>query len=241
MTPPMRVVVWNVERKRPTVPTGAAGVRRIERESPDIAVITEARLGHLDSLGGHEITTQPPAGSRFAPDERKALVWSRNPWRDVDDVGDPNMPHGRFIAGTTNTPLGDVRVIGVCIPWHMCDVTYGGKDRKPWEQHLRWLALFAELLRAERALPTIVAGDFNQRVPRRKGGRVDAAEALAQTLSDFEIVTQGTPTGCGRQGIDHIAIDRALTPVAVRGWPNDDGGVRMSDHDAAVADLALAG
>jgi len=25
----------------------------------------------------------------------------------------------------------------------------------------------------------------------------------------------------------------------VQGWPHNDGGVRMSDHDAAMADLTL--
>ena len=86
----------------------------------------------------------------------------------------------------------------------------------------------------------VIAGDFNQRVPRRKGGRRDVAELLAQVLAEYEIVTAGVPAGCERQGIDHIALGAGLAASDVRGWPNDDGGVRMSDHDAVLAELNLS-
>ena len=237
---PVKVVCWNLERKKPSTPTGAVAVKRIAAEAPDVVVVTEARIGHLDSLGGYELSPKRPVGERFADDERKVLVWSRNPWRDVDLVGDPELPGPRFVAATTDTPIGEVRVIGVCIPWHMCDVRTGAKDKRPWEQHQRWLELFEPLIGADtQRLPTIIAGDFNQRVPRRKGGRRDVAEQLAAVLADFHIVTESVPPGCERQGIDHIALGPGLRSIDVRGWPNDDGGVRMSDRDAAVAELRL--
>lgn len=234
----MKIVAWNVERKRPSSPTGSAGVRRIASESPDVVVLTEARLGHLADLGGHEAASQQPVGDRFAADERKIVIWSREPWRDVDSIGDADLPHGRFVAGTTSTPLGDVRVIGVCIPWHMCDVNVGSRDRSPWEQHLRWLELFEPLI-ADPELPVVIAGDFNQRVPGRKGGRRDIAELLARVFTSYPIVTAGVPDGLNRQGIDHIAVDQRLEAALVRGWAHDDGGTRMSDHDAVVAELRL--
>lgn len=168
---PPRVLTWNLERKKPSASRGAAAVAYIVTERPDIAVLTEARVGHLGA-GGHEIVSQWAAAPGHASDERKVVMWSKAPWRDVDDVGHRDMPVGRFVAGTTNTALGPVRVMGICIPWHMCDVTYGSKDRKPWEQHLRWLDCFAELVaNRDRDMPLVVAGDFNQRVPRRKGGQ----------------------------------------------------------------------
>lgn len=237
----MRVITWNLERKKPSTPTGSAAVELLTSERPDVVVVTEARVGHLTSLGGYEVTSEPPPSDRFANDERKVLMWSAQPWRDVDCVGDPHMPAGRFVAATTDTPIGEVRVIGVCIPWHMCDVRVDAKDRRPWEQHQRWLELFEPLIAAECALPVVIAGDFNQRVPRRSGGRRDVAELLAHVMGDFTIVTSGMPAGCERQGVDHIAIDQRLEATEVHGWPSDHGGVRMSDHDAAVADLRRPG
>jgi len=229
-----------LERKKSHTPTGAAAIARIAAEDPELAVLTEARIGHRESFGGYEIASQPPAGERFAADERKALAWSQNPWRNVDAVGDERMPIGRFVAGMTTTSIGDVRVMAICIPWHMCDVRYGSKDRKPWEQHLRWLECFGELMAAESSLPVVVAGDFNQRIPRRKGAPSDVADALASVFAAFDIVTSGVPAGCARPGIDHIAINDRLQRASVRGWPNDQGGTRTSDHYGVVADVHLA-
>jgi len=235
----MRLVTWNLERKKPHTPTGSAAVERISREEPELVVVTEARTTHLQALGGYEITSQPPAGERFASDERKVLGWSRNPWREVDQVGYVNMPAGRFVAGTTDTSIGEVRVIAICVPWHMCDVRTGPKDRKPWEQHLRWLEEFGRLINEPSTIPTVIAGDFNQRVPARPRSPKKVTAALASIFETFDIITAGVPPGCDQQGIDHIAIDRRLEYQTVQGWPHNDGGVRMSDHDAAMADLTL--
>jgi len=236
----MRIVCWNLERKRSHTPTGAAAVARIAAEDPELAVLTEARIGHLESFGGYEVTSEPPAGERFGADERKVVAWSQNLWRDVDCVGDERMPIGRFVAGTTTTSIGDVRLVAICIPWHMCDVRYGSKDRKPWEQHLRWLEYFGRLIGGQSSLPVVVAGDFNQRIPSRSGARRDVVDALASSLDGFDVVTSGVPPGGARQGIDHIAINHHLRCASVRGWANDDGGTRMSDHDGVVADLHAA-
>ena len=123
----------------------------------------------------------------------------------------------------------------------MCDVGTGTRDRKPWEQHHRWLECLGPLISEPSPIPNLIAGDFNQRVPAKPRTRKDVARALAATLQGFEIITAGIPPGCIRQGIDHIAIDHRLQANTVGGWPSNDGGVRMSDHDAVVADLALRG
>lgn len=214
-------------------------MRRIANETPDVAVLTEARVGHLESLGGFEVASESPPEDRFDVDERKVLMWSQSPWCDVDQVGDRDMPTGRFVAATTATSIGDVRVIGVCIPWHMCDVRTGTEDRRPWEQHRRWLELFEVLIASDPATPVVIAGDFNQRVPRSRSGPRAMAELLDRVFTNHTIVTGGVVEGCDRQGIDHIAIDPRLAAIDVRGWPHDHGGVRMSDHDGVGANVAL--
>ena len=37
---------------------------------------------------------------------RMVLLWSREPWQQVDDVGSDAMPPGKFVSGVTRTPLG---------------------------------------------------------------------------------------------------------------------------------------
>ena len=74
----------------------------------------------------------------------------------------------------------------------------------------------------------------------RKGAPSDVADALASVFVEFGTVTSGVPPGCIRQGIDHIAIDDRLQRASVRGWPNDQGGTRTSDHYGVVADVHLA-
>lgn len=235
----LRVVTWNLERKTPSSPTGSQAIERIERERPDIAVVTEARLDSLGVLGGHSIPANPAPG-RFAHDERKLIVWSKTPLRDVDRIGHPDMPPGRFVTATTSAAMGDVRVVGVCIPYPMCDVAHGTKDRKPWEQHLSWLQCFVDVAATWSDLPTIVAGDFNQRVPRRPGTNRAAAAALEDAFVGFTIVTSGVPSGCERHGIDHIAVSGALEAHRVWGWPNDDDvqrrhpGMDMAPYEAGA-------
>lgn len=131
-----------------------------------------------------------------------------------------------------------MRVVAVCIPWRLAGVRSGTTDTAPWQDHLRYLELIAALLAdRERRLPHVVVGDFNQRVPPSRRGNRAAAEALTAALDGFSVATAGTPPGCRRPGIDHIAHDHHLLAADVWGWPNDHGGTRMSDHDGAGVDL----
>ena len=62
------------------------------------------------------------------------MLWSREPWELVDDVGINSMPTGRFVSGGTKTSLGTVTVIGVRIPW------FGSRTeaRRKLERKMRW-------------------------------------------------------------------------------------------------------
>ena len=43
------------------------------------------------------------------------MLWSREPWHQVDDVGIDSMPPGRFVSGVTLTSMGEGTIIGVCV------------------------------------------------------------------------------------------------------------------------------
>lgn len=229
---------WNLERKKPTAPLGQAGVELLAGYEPDVMALTEVRTS-FPLGGGHALWCEPPRGSVFAESERKVMIWSKQPWRDVDRIGLDGLDQTRFISATTDTPIGPLRVLGVCIPWHMAEVTYPiDVKRKPWELHIRYLELLRLLLDAS-DLPTVVAGDFNQQFPRVKGNKA-AAAAMEETFAPFDIVTKGQPDGGTRPGIDHIAVSWHLRSTNTWAWPDVVNEQRLSDHEGAGVDLALA-
>ena len=90
---------------------------RIELLDPEIICLTETDIRLLGD-NGHTIYSRPDQVQDGRKPVGKALLWSREPWRQVDDVGAQAMPPGRFVSAVTSTSVGDVTVIGVCIPWH---------------------------------------------------------------------------------------------------------------------------
>ena len=101
----MRAVTWNVEwatarsRRTPEI------LRRIDGHAPEIVCLTETDV-RLLSQRGYTICSQPDAGYGIKMSRRKVILWSREPWDEVDDVGLDSMPPGRFVAGVTRTSLG---------------------------------------------------------------------------------------------------------------------------------------
>ena len=112
---PLRLVNWNVEWATPRSPRSVEIRRRIERHDPEIVCLTEAVIG-LSPGDGHTIGSQEDYGYPIREGRRKVLLWSKRPWERVDDVGDRSMPPGRFVAGVTETSIGQLTVIGICIP-----------------------------------------------------------------------------------------------------------------------------
>lgn len=234
----MRIATWNLERKTPTSPRGSEAIDYLHARQADVLVITEGRMS-FPTNGGHLLWTTPPLGSRFAKDERKVLVWSRNELEPVKI--DSPIDDRRFVAARTVTPIGKILIVAVCIPWHMAEVTYHTNEKKkPWQEHHEYLVHLKAILESLDE-PTVIAGDFNQRYPRVQYGNRAAAEALAYTFDGTEIATAGVIPGCEKPGIDHIAIGPGLRVERVEGWPNDVTGNRLSDHDGALVEVAPTG
>ncbi len=229
MSTALRVVTWNLERKRPDRGLGAEAVERLFGWSPDLAVVTESRTTAPEGDGRWFWPDEPPPGDRFAPEERKVGVWTSRAGESIDlGAGGPDPT--RIVAIRLLDPA--ITVLGVCIPWHFAGVRE--RTDRLWEQHLRFLEALG-LVVAELDGPVVVAGDFNQRVPRAPRGAKAPAEAMQGTFADFDIVTAGVPEGVEKQGIDHIALSRGLEASSVWGWSGAEGGRRYSDHDGAGA------
>lgn len=236
-----RIVCWNVNWAKPGSARGDELKRRITRQKPEIICISE---GYCEYLGpaGHAIYSAADYGYAIVEGRRKVFLWSKMPWREIDEIGHPSMPTGRFVAGVTQTSIGDVRVVGLCIPWQMAHVSTGQKNRAPWEVHLTYLrGLKLYLASLKDNMPIILSGDFNQRLPR---GRQpwQAYKLLAEMLADqFDIWTVGEVKGLDRQPVCHIGGSKELASRHVSGRTRmDQTGRQLTDHDGLVCRFMVA-
>jgi endonuclease/exonuclease/phosphatase family metal-dependent hydrolase len=149
----------------------------------------------------------------------------------VDTLGSPLLPSGRFVAGSTDTPRGAVRFVGVCIPWRDAHVRTGRRDRQSWEDHLTYLQHLSPLLPPDRSVPTVLLGDFNQRIPRVRQPEHVFAALTAVLSPGFRLATAGLIAGAPDLAIDHLAVRGALEPVDTEVLSQyDTNGSLMSDH-----------
>jgi len=231
MNESLTIALWNVEWAKPGSARGSFFFRRLCELSTPVICLTE---GYSDLLprGGHVITSEPDYGYPLQAGRRKVLLWSQEPWRDIETLKASPLPSGRFVAGTTETPLGAARFVGVCIPWRDAHVRTGRRDRQPWQDHLSYLQhLSAVLSQRDTTLPNILLGDFNQRVPRCRQPE-SVFTALTNALScGFELATAGHIPGATESSIDHLAATSTLRPLCVEHLSRyDANGVSMSDH-----------
>lgn len=234
----IRVLTWNMERKKPTTPLGSAALDHLFTYEPHVAVLTEAS-NLMPLRGGHLLEASSLDPAMWREDERKVVLWSRKPWQPIPEVA-VCCRADRAIAGVTDTPLGPLRVLGVCIPWHLAGTRYQEPKRKAWEEHYEFLDQLEVLLDGGTPFH-IIAGDFNQLRPR-SWGPVHAEKRLLEVLRNYTVVTEGPLRGCLRgAGVDHIAVAPQLTAVDAYGWANVIDGRRFSDHEGAGVDLVRGG
>ena len=236
----MKVVNWNVQwatlrswSRRDEILT------RIEQEAPDVVCLTESDLGLLAGMPGHTIHSRPH-GVKGIGNLRKVLLWSREPWENVDDSGIDSMPPGRFVSGVTRTPLGEVIVLGVCIPYRDARTkwTNDGVRRARWEDHRQYLASLPKLLERHSSQRVIVMGDFNQQVGQNGYAPAKIRAALREALPiRITIATAALGFG-GRRVIDHVALSDDLSAQSLRLISRFHDLGTLSDHHGVVAELS---
>ena len=243
---PIRILTWNLERL-PRSRRGAVEAL-LSTLDYDIAILTETRIGF-----GHENDVLAPAGppeGRFAANERKVAIWSRWGWGDAGrgcGKAEP-VPDGvsasRFVAGTTHTPAGPIRVIGICVPYRFHWVRHAAPDgqrRRVWEEHLGFLEALTPALRPG-ATPQVVAGDFNQRVP--PVGRLDpvnAVHAREAAMAGHSVLTQDLLGTDHRLLLCHVASTVPAAEPASVVDRHDEAGHALSDHHGAVVSIQPGG
>ncbi|MAF28259.1 MAG: hypothetical protein CL820_10975 [Croceicoccus sp.] len=230
----LRVANWNVEWRRPNGADGHEIRARLADFGPDIVCLTEAHVDFLEDWGGHTIASPIYDASR--PSRRSSVLWSREPWRDLDQLGDPRLPPDCFVMGTTETVIGPLQVAGLIIPYHMAEVATGARNCQMWQQHTEFLDHLPAAL-GTMASRSIVLGDFNQRIPSTWVPKA-LQHKLQKAFEGHAILTTQVLGPDGRQAIDHIAIPRGMQGRAGPVLSNERaGGGRLSDHFGVTAVL----
>lgn len=239
--PTVRIGTWNTDRAGTGSNKNKDGRVRAELAGPacHILCVTEGSAALMPDEGCaiDAGTNWTDWGIRPPPEHlRKVVLWSRCPWTDVDCVGLPEFPGGRFVKGVTGTPVGPLTVVGVCIPWK------GARGRGDWQDHEAWLEAFELLPWRCRTDRMVVLGDFNQTI-RRDMRRVRAPrkEKLRRAFAGLEITTAGdVPDAPGL--LDHIAHSKDLQRSGSIGvWPKRQRrGEPLPDHFGVRADFGLA-
>ena len=236
----LKLVNWNVEWAPPRGWKKALEIlRRIEQHDPDVLCLTETQT-ELWTQEGHTICSQPDYGYSIKEGRRKVLLWSKEPWEHCDDLGSESLPPGRFVSGVTQTPVGEVTVIGVCIPWKDSRTETGRKlERKtPWEDHRQYLSAFARVLQRSYSKRLIVVGDFNQRIRTGSGEPSSLLSALQSAFSPRMTIATAALAFQGRRTIDHIALGEDLAAESLGVISNIHGETKLSDHFGVVAELS---
>ena len=147
--------------------------------------------------------------------------------------------NGGACFGETKIAGQIVRVLGLCIPYHMSKFNLSdGEKTRPWEDHLVFLDLLEPWLNTiARDLPLLIAGDFNQRIPR-VWSPYRVYDRMMEVFSSFDFATTGSLSPLDEPTIDHIAVTEKVRVerVEVRSRFESDGRPR-SDHFGVVVDF----
>jgi exonuclease III len=232
----MKCLNWNLEWKTPATKVGRLIQEQVAAIDADTVCYTEVVQTMIP--GGHFIESDPDYGYPNNGGRRKVILWSKQPWTDVDTIGDDEMPAGRFVFGIT----ARVRFVGVCIPWRDAHVKTGRRNRASWEDHLSYCRGLERVLAGYTSdrTPICIVGDFNQRIPRA-GQPLNVAKALKDAIpANFEIATEGRKDAEGGALIDHFVVSPnlsiAITQIIPRIAPD---GTRLSDHVGITAFLKI--
>ncbi len=239
----MKILNWNTEFVSPRARANKFQMicETIAKQEADIVCLTEAYPESLPS-GGQTVKSEVSGpGSAERGGARKVVLWSRTGWSDVDRIGSPNLPEGRFISATTKSDGKDWHIVGMCIPYFGYRIKkeiWGNEALSPWQGANMYLeALRSEVLRRDRFLRrTILLGDFNLHIPPGKSSRQPKAvsQLCEMTFADWMIPTAGEieDPALDKRFIDHIALTADITVESMRFISRfAEDGTRLSDHN----------
>lgn len=175
------VTTWNTQWATPSSERGTWISAILAAAGAYVALVTEG-VRELLPAGGSTVDAGDDWGYGPQHSRRKVIVWSRYPLK-LNVAGVEGAARGRLTVATAETPAGPVRIVGVCIPWRDAHVSTGRGDAAPWSEHMDYLDRFEGLLaQLDDDMPTVIAGDFNQRI---LCGRQPIASRTGSTMSSL--------------------------------------------------------
>jgi len=224
----VRVATWNLQWAGTRSAASGEIHRRLDLVDPDVAVLTEARMSILDGW-----PARAHAGLACYPgmpaDGAKVAIVSRVTLAVIDHhPADELMAHN-FLAVDVAAPSGPLRVIGVVVRYRQISAFI---DQLP-----------EALDRTVVPGRTVLAGDFNLRVP---GG--PQSSRLLEVLTDFELKVRSgrhhPVLDAERPLIDHIAVSDALSTDELQVWPRRHpnyrgGNAETTDHAGCAITVHL--
>ena len=238
----MRILNWNTQWLSPRSRGGRFQAARelIDGRQADIVCLTEARAQLMPSGGQAICSERSGAGAIENRGGRKVVLWSRHGWSDVDRLGSPRLPEGRFVCAETEVAGQIWTIVGMCIPYHAYRTgeNWAPNQLQMWEGACRYLdALRDDLLpKLKNRERVVLLGDFNIQIPPKNypypGSKVD--QRRRETFGGWLIPTSGIQ----RTFIDHVAmsVDLRLDCLCFisKIAPN---GTRLSDHNGVCVDV----
>ncbi len=105
----MRILNWNTAFVSP-----GARIGKFERigaliadYDADVICFTEA-FPEATPDGGHTVKSEKSSSSKTeSGGGRKVALWSRHGWRQVESLGSPRLPEGRFVSKVAGQQLSD--------------------------------------------------------------------------------------------------------------------------------------
>jgi len=232
----MRIINWNVKWASANSKWGPVILEEILSRVPEVVCITEGYKGFMDA--GYTITSHEDYGYKLTPGRRKVMLWSKNPWKYVDTIGSESLPGGRFVSGLTSTSRGDIRFIGVCIPWRDAHARTGRKDKGMWEEHISYLKGLREIIDENTATTTILLGDFNERIPRFGQPENVFNELIGTIPGNLTVATTGSIPTINKPTIDHVCHTKDLVSKSISTIENKTkDGQFLSDHFGVVVEF----
>ena len=247
----MRILNWNTQWLSPRSRGDRFQAARelIADHDADVICLTEARPETMPS-GGQVITSElSGAGSIENRGGRKVVMWSRHGWRNVDTLGSPRLPEGRFVGADTVIGGRAWTVIGMCIPYHGYRVgeKWGEGRLKAWEGACRYLDALREdvLPQLKDRERVVLLGDYNLQIPPKNypypGSEVD--QKRQATFARWNIATAGEfkDAALDKRFIDHVALSGDISPLSIQFFSrfHEDGNC-LSDHNGVVIDVEFA-
>ena len=246
----MRILNWNTQadRHKPDSDKLRSIRERVAGYDADVICRTEA---YPEAMPDGEHTTASGLSGWGWPEDRgarKVLLWSHSGWTDIDRVGSPHLPPGRFVSASTGVDGAQWKIVGMCIPYdrYRGNAKRWGEQRKRnWQGACEYLEVLRREVMADECYQwrTIFLGDFNLLIPPKNypyPGQ-DVNRIRNETFRGLSIPTAGEidDPALGRERfIDHIALTPDIRLRNRRFFSRfADEGVELSDHNGACIEV----